>query len=357
MAHFFIADSATRINTLYISSSGEARVGLALGGALSIRSSGGTGSPNVVVVQGRGFARQGPRTPSSPRETMWDLSGLDETSVIRGFRDSTPVTDELPVKHFLRLPASRSISRQLARVGIGIDLDQEIERVISASEVVGEGVEFYPTNFERLADALSRNNHFHHDDRGNIFGRLAASATKGEGYREINTPSLHFAVSPNLCSVHLDSYAFMVRGPNGDYIIAPDAGQHIFDELLFRMPMPWLRNNAPFAAAVLSRLHPVLPNSTNNFAFRFGLRLTLGGSGNLDYKTGMPLLTFESTIGPLSDKNRWNHSAQLRLLNVGNPDRTPDLTLTVRAEAACSDLLCRNDSAKTIGLLLKGTVP
>lgn len=359
MAHFFTVDSSDRVNrlsTLYIASSGEARIGLSLGGGLSIRGTGATGSPYAHIVRGSGKVKPRIGTPTGT-ETWWDLSNLDETSVIRGFQGSTPITDELPVKHFLRVPALQSISHQLARVGIGVNLDQEIERVVSASEVVGEGIEFVPSNFESLSDQIGGNAHFHHDDRSNVFGRLAASATKGEGYREINTPSLHFAISPRICSVHLDSYAFMVHGPNGDYIIAPDSGIHIFDELLFRMPMPWLRNNAPYAAAVLSVLHPVLPNSTNNYAFRFGLRMTLGGSGNLDYKRGMPLLTLESTYGPLDPRKRWIHRAQLRFATVGNPDRAPDLALTVNLEAGCSDVLCRNDPAKTVGLMLSGRVP
>jgi hypothetical protein len=358
MAHFFTLDSADRIDTLYISSDGEARLGLdSANSPLSMRPGGGSGRPDVRVVRGNGRVKERSSATKVLNETWWDLSKLDEGSAIRAFQGDKPITPELPVRYFYHLPAYENINRRLRQHTINIDLDDYIERVVTVSDVVGEGILFVPTNAVRFAEAVQSSGVFHHDDRANIWGRLAASATVGEGYREISTPSLHVAISDSLCSVHIDSYAFVIHGPDGLTVISPDVPQHILDELFLRKPMPWLRRHWRFGASVLQTLHPVLPTSFNNYAFRFGWRIDLGGSGNLDYARGVPRLRLETTWGPRDRTNRWNHSAELRVASGGDPERDPDWTLTVRVEAGCRDVLCRGDHYSSVGLVLKGKVP
>jgi hypothetical protein len=358
MAHFYMLDSAYPIKALYISSSGDARFGMYVtNSAMGMRAQSGTGRAEARLVRGSGRIKERSFATHSVGETTWDGEGLDQTTVIRGFMGDTPCTEELPVMHFSKVPAIQSAIKRLGSPLIKIDLDSHVARTMDVSDIVGEGILFAPTDPERLTKELTTCGMFHHDDRANIWGRLAASATVGEGYREISTPSLHFAVSEKACSVHVDSYAFMVQGPEGIAVISPDVGQHIVDELFFRKPMPWMRRHSLFAASVLQALHPVLPNSTNNYAFRFGLRLDLGGSGNLDIKRGVPRLTLETTIGPLDKTNRWHHSAELRVLSGGSSDRDPDYVLTVKVDAGCRDVLCRGDHQSSVGLILKGKVP
>lgn len=232
-----------------------------------------------------------------------------------------------------------------------IDLDSHIDYVCYASEIVGEGIAFRPKSAGEFKTAITDTQLFHHDDRSDHFGKLAASATVGEGYREVSTPSLHVAISGGISSVHIDSYAFMIHGANGEYIISPDVGQHIFDELLFRMPMPWLRRKGlPFLASVLQALSPMLPNSTNRYSPIVGLRVSVGGTGNRDLRSGLPRFVFESTYNVGFDtQRRVQHGATLRLLTGGNPDRAPDWTLSLKAQYSCRDLLCR-DHQETVGL-------
>ena len=164
------------------------------------------------------------------------------------------------------------------------------------------------------------------------------------------------AVSGGISSVHIDSYAFMIQGPNGEIVISPDVGQHIFDELLFRMPMPWLRRKGmPFLASVLQALHPVLPNSTNRYSPILGLRIAVGGSPNRDLRTGVPRFTFESTYNVgLNTTRRFNHEATLRLVTGGNADRSPDWVLSLKGQMTCRDALCK-DHQENVGLFFTAT--
>ena len=106
--------------------------------------------------------------------------------------------------------------------------------------------------------------------------------------------------------------------------ISSNVGQHIFDELLFRMPMRSLDARAcPSVALVLQALHPVLPNSTNRYSPILGLRIEVGGTGNRDLRSGVPRFAFESTydVG-FNTQRRVRHGATLRLLTGSNPARS-----------------------------------
>lgn len=356
MAHFFTLDSDDRIKTLYISSTGEARVGLFMPvGLMEMRSAGG-GRPYLHVVRGNGTAKSW-TVSSNVNESWWDVTNLDEGSVIRAFQGDKPITDELPVRRYHKIPAIQSVQQRLSHRRIKIDLDSHVERILSVSDIVGEGIVFAPTDPDRLKKEIEDSGMFHHDDRTIVSGKVAALATIGEGYREISTPSLHVAISDKLCSVHIDSYAFLLHGRGGIAEITPDVGQHTLDELVFRLPAAWLRRKSPFLASILQGLHPVLPNSTNEYALRFGLRFTPGASHNLDLMRGVPRLMFESTIGPLDRKNRWQHSVELRLASGGDADRDPDWVLTAKVVAGCKDILGRGDHEKSIGLIFKGKMP
>lgn len=252
---------------------------------------------------------------------------------------------QIPVKSFADAKSFKPISERLNGRGMKIDLDSYIDYICYASDAINEGIYFRPKNAALFKADITDTRFFHHDDRSDPFGRMAASATVGEGYREVSTPSLHIAIHEFIASVHIDSCAFMLQGPDGEYVIGPDVGQHIFDELLFRMPMAWLRRkNYPFIASVLQTIHPVLPNLTNRYNSILGMRVTLGGSPRRDFRAGMPRLIFESTYdwGPSSNARRWNHEVTLNFYSGGNRDRGPDWIVGFKGQVSCGDVECKD---------------
>lgn len=352
MADFYNLETNEPVKVMYIGSNGK--------GAAVLRAppgpSGGLMSfprrPEVVAANA-GKAEAWPAMNPKPGEYWWSFTGLNENSEIIALDGQNNQLAKLKVKRVQSLESFKAINRRFNRRGMKIDLDSHIDYVCYASEIVGEGVAFRPRNATAFKEAITDSQLFHHDDRSDHFGKIAALATTGEGYREVSTPSLHVAISDVIASVHIDSYAFMIRGANGEVVISPDVGQHIFDELLFRMPMPWLRRKGmPFLASVLQSLHPVLPNSTNRYSPILGLRLTLGESPNRDLRTGVPRFTFESTYDfGRTTPRRFSHEATLRLKTGGNPDRAPDWTLSLKAKYSCRDVLCK-DHEEQVGLYL-----
>ena len=349
MASFYNLETSEPVRVMYFTSSRKGAVVLksAAPGAMSMRKA------QVLVANGPGTATAEPTFDPARGETWWTFTGLTEGSSIVAVDGDSKILAQIPVKPLAGLDSYKSIVKRFNARGMKIDLDSHIDYVCYASEIVGEGVAFRPKTAAEFKAAITDTQLFHHDDRADPFGKVAAAATIGQGYREVSTPSLHVAISDIVSSVHIDSYAFMLRGPIGDFVISPDVGQHIFDELLFRMPMTWLRQkNMPFAASVLQALHPVLPNSTNRYSPILGLRVSVGETPNRDLKTGVPRFTFESTIdvGRGTDR-RVRHEATLRLASGGNPERMPDWTLSFKAKVSCRDAFCK-DRQESVGLFL-----
>jgi hypothetical protein len=345
MDQLFNPISKEKLTTLYVSSNGKAMVAFANANVAAVP---------TLQIRGRGTAKPGVAIDGAQ---TWLLEGLGDASVVQVFRNGVAVSAALPVKFLRKQPSYQDIDRRLKHRRIGIDLDAHIAQVTVVSDIVGEGVAFKPVDAAKFKQAIEASGAFHHDDRATIFGGAAASATVGEGYREISTPSLHVAISADLCSVHIDAYAFMLHGPDGTAFISPDVGQHIVDELLFRKPAPWMRRHTEFGAAVLQALHPVLPNSLNGYKPRLGLRLDLGDSPNSDIARGVPRLRLEATRRFAGDgRDKWAYSAELRLATGGNAQRDPDWKLTLKADLACRDVRCR-DHDFMVGLVFSGTVP
>lgn len=348
MASFYNLETSEPVTTMYVGSSRKGNVVLkaqSLAG-LSMR------PPEVVVANGPGIAKAEPALNPRPGESRWTFTGITDGSSIVALDSKSKILAQIPVRNLNTLESYKSITRRFNARGMKIDLDSHIDYVCYASEILGEGIAFKPKSATEFKLAITDTQLFHHDDRSDPFGKAAASATIGEGYREVSTPSLHVAISEVVSSVHIDSYAFLIRGPNGETVITPDVGQHIFDELLFRMPMTWLRRkDMPFIASVLQALHPVLPNSTNRYSPILGLRVEVGGTANRDLRTGVSRLVFESTydVG-FNTPRRLRHEATLRLLIGGNKDRVPDWTLSLNAQYSCRDILCR-DHQESVGLL------
>jgi hypothetical protein len=348
MASFFNLETKEPITTLYIGSSRKGNICLRhVGGLTSMR------APRVIVANGPGVAT--PMAMAGKDVSRWAFTDLAPGSSIVAIDGNDKILAQIPVKMFMDAGSYKPINERLNGRGMKINLDDYIDYICYASDILGEGIYFHPKSAGEFQAAVTDTQLFHHDDRSDPFGHMAASATVGEGYREVSTPSLHIAIHESISSVHVDSYAFMLQGPDGDYLIGPDAGQHIFDELLFRMPMNWLRRkHMPFLASVLQVLHPVLPNSTNRYNSIIGMRAEFGGTPRRDLRAGAPRLSLESTYdwGPSSTARRWNHDVTLNIYRGGNSDRGPDWVLGLKGQVSCGDVQC-NDHEESVGLFLK----
>ena len=179
-----------------------------------------------------------------------------------------------------------------------LDLTQHIDSMSKIGRSVGEGITFVPVDHQRLIQALTATRAFAHDDRAVLVQEIAAAATEGEGFRERGSPSLHCQISASVCNIHLDQYGFVAEGPDGQTYYNPDAVQHIFDELVWATDIvPEVRKLlGDKMADVLSRLQPVLPNSTNNYRPAVGGQLVLGSGSNGD-ASGRWKVTVDVTHG------------------------------------------------------------
>jgi len=144
----------------------------------------------------------------------------------------------------------------------------------------GQGVTFVARDVLRFKSVL-RMPRFAPDDRRHFCDRIAAGVTKGQGYREVGVPSLHVAVSPEVCSVHIDTFGFVAIGPNGQKYYNPEMIQHIIDELLLQDKfVGWVTKKNRSLGALLGRVHFVGPSARNRY------RLAVGGRINLKEGVG-----------------------------------------------------------------------
>jgi hypothetical protein len=161
-----------------------------------------------------------------------------------------------------------------------IKFPDHIASVLKVGVLNGQGIEFVAKDAARFGNLL-RMPRFAPDDRRHLCDRVASLATKGQGYREVGVPSLHVAVSPDLCSVHIDTFGFVAIGPNGQKYYNPDAIQHILDELVLQDKfVGWVTKHNRSLGAFLGRVHFVGPSSRNRY------RLAAGGRFNLKQGVG-----------------------------------------------------------------------
>ena len=176
-------------------------------------------------------------------------------------------------------PVYRKISNRF-REKYKINIDNHIRTMTDVARLEQDGITFVPHDDHRLISDLMATQNFHHDNRADVVGRAAASATRGEGYREISDTSLHCQVAADECNIHIDYVGFVARGPNGESYVGPDALQHIADELAWMKLAGWVTGKNKFLGHLVGRLHPILPNASNNYR-RVGGQLVLGSGENL----------------------------------------------------------------------------
>ncbi len=209
------------------------------------------------------------------------------------------------------LPVFRTINARLTALSAALDLTKHIRDQLEVFQVTGDGVNFRAKDAKALQAAIrdAKTN-----DGERAFAdpqtlekdhwplQMSMAATKGAGYREIrgiavppkaslslpdlrsdfpeqqwrdfaanfgedltvDLYSLHFAVSPDLCNVHLDKTGFTVRLPDGSIVLTPDMLHHIGNELLLKTNFKALMPQR--LKWVIDRISLVLPNAANGYA-------------------------------------------------------------------------------------------
>jgi hypothetical protein len=220
---------------------------------------------------------------------------------------SESMSDDKPVD-FLGNPVYMEIAARFYRFNPPIRLENHIEYATEVGRTISEGVYFKPKDSLRFRmevaftklDQYSGIAAFNWDNRNVWIHRLAALATDGEGYREIGQPSLHIAIGPEKCNVHIDEFGFIGIGPDGRPYVGPESIRHIGDELIWRAKIrPVLIKGlslalpdaiADPAAQLLDATYIVLPGASNRYEGRVGVGVKLMDRKYYD-------LRFEYTCG------------------------------------------------------------
>jgi hypothetical protein len=76
----------------------------------------------------------------------------------------------------------------------------------------------------------------------------------------LDLSSLHFAVAPDRCNVHIDQIGFVIGSTAGAVIVNPDFAQHLVNELLWKSLATKV-----FLKALVDRVSIMLPSSANKY--------------------------------------------------------------------------------------------
>lgn len=163
-----------------------------------------------------------------------------------------------------------------------INLTEHIDGVTMVHKKIQDGFWFTPKDHLRLIAALNATNAFVHDNRADFWHAAAASATEGEGYREISDTSVHCQISKATVNMHIDLTGFVWRGPNGEALIGPDAIIHIMDELKWPEFVKWVSGKNKWAGKIVERMHPTLPSTANKFMPQIGAKFDIARGGSFD---------------------------------------------------------------------------
>lgn len=102
-------------------------------------------------------------------------------------------------------------------------------------------------------------------------GRFGAGGT---GEKQMDLTSVHAALWPELCNIHIDNVGFVLRGIDGTAGMGPDAPQHLVDELLWKTYLaphisPWVGDHITLN----------LPSSRTGYVPMVGVTLDLPEQG------------------------------------------------------------------------------
>jgi hypothetical protein len=98
--------------------------------------------------------------------------------------------------------------------------------------------------------------------------------------RRVDITSLHVALTPAACNIHIDNVGFVLRGPRSVVGLDPDFVQHLVNELLWKSILrDWLIGKYGSSAAAVwavEHLSLMLPSSDTRYAPTAGIKLDIG---------------------------------------------------------------------------------
>jgi hypothetical protein len=98
--------------------------------------------------------------------------------------------------------------------------------------------------------------------------------------RKVDITSLHVALTPAACNIHIDDVGFVLRGPRSVVGLDPDFIQHLVNELVWKSILrDWLigkYGNSSSAVWAVEHLSLMLPSSDTRYAPSAGIKLDLG---------------------------------------------------------------------------------
>jgi hypothetical protein len=164
-----------------------------------------------------------------------------------------------------------------------INILDHIKTITKLGFVAAQGFSFIPVSSSKWEQTLRDNKKFVPDDKDTFIGCLASAATHGTGYREIGKgkdKSLHCAVAPDECSMHLDETAFRQAGPYGSFYNL-DGPQHIIYDLGWDDKLVRPAYNLNYSLGrTLDMIRPTFLNSQNKYS-KYGVGVDFYESPNL----------------------------------------------------------------------------
>lgn len=196
----------------------------------------------------------------------------------------------LEFHEYMGSPVWKAISHRFYELH-GIRIAEHVKSMLKVERGLGQGITFVPKERHELVRKLIDTGAFAHDDRDYLVDRAAAAVTQGEGYREIGPVSLHVAVAPERCNIHIDDYGFVGIGPDGKKYFNADLFQHIGDDLGIGFLREFFNKHAPPVGWMLERTHVDLPNSSNQYRKGIGAHFDIarGRSNNPEKRWALTL--------------------------------------------------------------------
>ena len=138
------------------------------------------------------------------------------------------------------------------------------------------------------------------------FGQVPAAYA-----RKVDITSLHVALTPVACNIHIDDVGFVLRGPRSVVGLDPDFIQHLVNELIWKSILrDWLiekYGSSAGAVWAVEHLSLMLPSSDTHYAPTGGVKLDLGtaqltAAFTMDCKClQSERLTVEERVVPIRD--------------------------------------------------------
>jgi len=105
---------------------------------------------------------------------------------------------------------------------------------------------------------------------------------QGRYARKVDITSLHVALTPAACNIHIDNVGFVLRGPRSVVGLDPDFVQHLINELVWKSILrEWILGKYGETSKALwavDHLSLMLPSSDTEYAPMAGMKLDLGSA-------------------------------------------------------------------------------